>query len=307
MERVQFGKTNQYVSELSLGCLNFGTKTNQELSYKLMDEFIDQNGNFLDTANNYAFWEKGASGGESEELLGNYMKERKNRNALFVATKIGAMPNDISKGFEDLEGLSKQSIFSAVDKCLRRLQTNHIDLLYAHVDDSSVNIEETLDAWEILIKAGKVLNIGCSNFSVDRLLETKAVADYKKLPMYSCLQQRITYLQPKVEHDFGVQKYIGYDELMNIANELEIQLLAFSPLLGGYYNKLKNIPQAYDTSDNKVRMRELIKISSEIGCSNNQFVIKWLLENSPRIIPLIAASNIEQLRENMSATNYVKR
>ncbi|WP_208610211.1 aldo/keto reductase [Shouchella rhizosphaerae] len=166
MKQVLLGQTGVTVSELCLGCMNFGTKTEQVVSERLLDQYVDAGGSFLDTANNYAFWNEGGEGGESERLLGHWMKERGNRSNLFLATKVGALPTVPGGGLSDGEGLSKQSIERAIDQSLQRLRTDYIDLYYAHIDDIKTPLEETLEAFEKLVRLGKVRFIGCSNYTV---------------------------------------------------------------------------------------------------------------------------------------------
>ena len=135
MRQVVFGHTGERVSALCLGCMHFGTRVDEETSRGLLDQYADCGGGFLDTANNYAFWVNGFVGGESEELLGRWMRDRGNRNDIFLATKVGAKPLFEGGSFEDAEGLSAEAITRAAEESLRRLKTDRIDLYYAHIDD----------------------------------------------------------------------------------------------------------------------------------------------------------------------------
>ena len=145
----------------------FGTRVDEATSRRLLDRYVEAGGNFLDTANIYAFWVEGGQGGESEALLGRWMRQCGTRDRVFVATKVGAAPG---------EDLSHAAINAAVDGSLRRLGTDHVDLYYAHVDHRSVPLEETLGAFGELVSAGKVRYIGCSNYAAWRLERARAPA-----------------------------------------------------------------------------------------------------------------------------------
>ena len=158
MKRVKFSSTKNEVSEMCLGTMYFGSKVDKKTSYELLDYYIDNNGNFIDTSNNYAFWIDGCTGDESETLLGEWIRERKNREDIFLATKVGVRP--LNKN-GDFEGLSKDTILKSLDYSLKRLKTDYIDLLYTHVDWRNEPLEETLEALNILIDSGKVKKYCC--------------------------------------------------------------------------------------------------------------------------------------------------
>ena len=154
ISKIRLGKSDLEVSKLGLGCINFGTTTDEKTSFALMDTYLENGGNFLDTANNYAFWNAGGVGGESEKVIGNWLADRGNRKDIVLATKMGALPKDIaSKDFSNMEGLGRQTILEAVDKSLYNLKTDYIDLLYLHVDDFNTPQLETMSTLDELIKA----------------------------------------------------------------------------------------------------------------------------------------------------------
>ncbi|MFD0677503.1 MULTISPECIES: aldo/keto reductase [unclassified Paenibacillus] len=304
MHKLSLGKTGMKVSALGLGCLNFGSRADKAASYRLLDQYRDAGGDFLDTSNNYAFWNEGCVGGESELLLGQWLKDRGNRNSIFLATKVGANPIFPGGGFENKEGLSRRAIEKAIDESLMRLKTDYVDLYYAHIDDENTPLEETMEAMDGLIKAGKVRALGCSNHWAWRIEKSKGISLANHWTPYCCVQQRYTYLRPKPGADFGVQLSVT-DELLNYCKTHDdFSLLAYSPLLNGAYTRQDvSIPEQYEGPDTQARIKVLTEVASETGGTLNQVVLAWLLQNTPRTIPIIAASKPEQLQENLDALN----
>jgi aryl-alcohol dehydrogenase-like predicted oxidoreductase len=293
MRVVPLGEAGVQVSALCLGCMFFGTRVDERTSMRLLDRYMAAGGAFLDTANNYAFWIPGGRGGESEELLGRWMRSRGNRDRLFVATKVGGAPG---------EDLSRDAIVAAVEQSLRRLQTDQIDLYYAHVDHRSVALAETLEAFAELVAAGKVRHIGCSNYAAWRVERARRISDATGLPRYCCVQQRHSYLRPRPGADFGNQ--LPADEgLLDFCSENpEVALLAYSPLLSGAYTVPgRAIPAEYVRADTDARLRALHQVTQAVGASANQVVLAWLMATTPSAIPLIAASNETQLDENLGS------
>lgn len=299
MKQVALGVTGERVSALALGCMYFGTRTDHATSVRLLDHYLDAGGRFLDTANNYAFWFGGASGGESETLLGTWLRERGNREQLFIASKVGAMPTVPGGGFGTAEGLSARSIEAAVEGSLERLGTEYLDLYYAHIDDREVPLAETLGAFDQLVRSGKVRHIGCSNLTAARLSEALALSRKHGYASYSCIQQRYSYLQPRAEVDFGVQ-VVADEALLEVCRTQNMTLLAYSPLLGGAYTRAEvPLPDAYRSAASEGRLAALKAVAAETGRSPNQVVLAWLQQGSPTALPVIAASTPEQLADNL--------
>jgi len=302
MQQFSLGTTGLSVSAYSLGCLNFGSRTDKETSFRLLDRYAKAGGNFLDTANNYAFWNEGCFGGESESLLGEWMRVRKNRNGLIIATKVGAKPTVPGGGFDQIEGLSGKAITKAIDESLLRLGTDYVDLLYAHIDDTNTPLEETLETFDRLIKTGKVRALGCSNYPFSRLLEAKEISTTKGLASYSCIQQRYTYLRPRINADFGIQVSADDNLLAYCKENDDFTMLAFSPLLGGLYSREDaSIPDGYRSEEQLSRLQAIRKVARELGATPNQVVLAWMLQNVPRVLPLVAVSDLAQLEENLGA------
>jgi aryl-alcohol dehydrogenase-like predicted oxidoreductase len=170
MRTVPLGNTGVEVSAFCLGTMYLGSREDKATSYRLLDQYVEAGGSFLDTANTYARWMPGCAGGESETLLGAWMRERKNRSRLFVATKVGFAYPGVERG------LRAHQIQTECEKSLQRLRTDTIDLCQAHVDDRNTPMEETLEAFDRLVRAGKVRFVGASNFAVWRLEEAHGSA-----------------------------------------------------------------------------------------------------------------------------------
>lgn len=280
----------------------FGTRIDEDTSRGLLDQYFEAGGRFFDTANNYAFWIGEAAGGESEDLLGRWMRDRKNRDRIILATKVGAKPAFPGGGLEHPEGLSAEAITRAVDESLTRLRTDYVDLCYAHIDDRTVPLAETLEAFDRLVRASKVRSIGCSNMMAWRIEEARNISRANGWAAYCCVQQRYSYLRPKPGADLDVQVSVSEELLDYCAAHADFALLAYSPLLGGVYARADApLPAEYAGADSDVRMGVLAEIANEVDATANQVVLAWMLQRTPAAIPLIAASNGEQLRENIGA------
>jgi aryl-alcohol dehydrogenase-like predicted oxidoreductase len=267
------------------------------MSFALLDAYAEAGGGFLDTANKYASWLPGFEGGESERLLGRWMKERGNRSRLFLATKVGLpMP-----GVE--QGLRARQIEAECEKSLARLGTDTIDLYYAHADDRDTPLEETLAAFDRLVAAGKVRFLGASNHLAWRLHDARLISGGHDWPGYVCIQMRYSYLQPNpwMPQEFAAQIPTS-PEMLDYCAANNVRLLAYSPLLGGAYTRSdRSLHPSYLGPDNETRLRSLARIARATGATVNQVVLAWMINSRPGVIPIMAASTPEQLRENLGA------
>lgn len=182
MKKIRIGNTQLEVAPINLGGNVFGWTLDEKGSFKILDAFVDGGFNFVDTADMYSYWVNGDEGGQSETIIGNWLKERGNRDKMIVATKVGG------ETATQPYNTSKKHILEAADKSLKRLQTDYIDLYYTHFDDGKTPVEETLEAYDELIRAGKVRYIAASNVSPERLIESMEVAEKNGLPRYEALQ-----------------------------------------------------------------------------------------------------------------------
>lgn len=295
MRTTQLGNTGVSVSALCLGAMYFGTRQDEATSYRLLDQYVDGGGSFIDTANIYAHWVSGGKGQESEALLGRWMQKRANRARLFIATKVGFQYGSVPRG------LTAHLIETECEKSLKLLNVETIDLYYAHVDDRATPMEETLEAFYRLVQAGKVRFIGASNFTAWRLEEAHWLSQLHGWAEYCCVQQRYTYLRPKPGASFAPQLNVNAD-LLDYCRNRPVTLLAYSALLSGAYTRPERaIGAQYLGLDSEARLAGLRQLAAEKGITPNQVVLAWMLHSDPFVLPLIAASTPEQMDENLRA------
>ena len=295
MKTVQLGDTGTEVSACCLGIMYYGARVGQETSFRLMDQYLAAGGSFFDTANVYSFWLPGCQGGESETVLGEWLRTRRNRSRLFIATKLGFACQDVERG------LRANQIRRECERSLKRLHTDVIDLYYAHVDDRNTPLEETMEALDRLVREGKVRHIGASNYLAWRLEKARLVSRTNGWAVYCCIQQRYTYLRPKYGASFGVQ-VVANDELLGFCRSEGVTLLAYSPLLSGAYTRAdRGLQEQYFGPDTDARLATLRAVAGETGATANQVVYAWMMQGDPPVIPLVAASTDEQMKENMGA------
>ena len=292
MNELPLGDSGATVSALCLGTMFFGTTVDEKTAYAVLDRYYDAGGRFFDTANNYAVWIDGGEGGESEALLGRWMRERGNRDDIFLATKVGGW---------HAEGLGAAAIARGIEGSLERLGTDRVDLYYAHVEDRSVPQEETVGAFGELVTAGKARYVGCSNAPAWRIERARGIARAGVGAPYCCVQQRHSYLLPRPGTDLGRQ-LASSPELLDYCADQGVGLLAYSVLLGGAYTRDdRPLPDGYAGADADARLAVLREVAEETGATPNQVVLAWLLRGTPPVIPLIGASSEEQLAENLGA------
>jgi len=298
------------VSALCLGTMNFGGTTDRETATAILDRFAAAGGTFLDTANNYGQWTGDA--GESEQLLGRWMQSRGNRDQLVIATKCGAKttvpgnPDD-----EHWEGLGAAVIESAAKDSLTRLGVDRIDLYYAHIDNRSTPLEETVGAFGRLAAEGVVDVVGCSNTTSWRLERARRLAADQGVEPYSVIQQHHTYLWASPLAQGAVQRlgtphfpHAGVEHFDYLREHRDMTLVAYAPLLGGSYGRPERpFPawRGYAHPTAYMRYEVLRQVAQELGATPNQVVLAWMLHQDPVVIPLFGASSVSQLDEALDA------
>ena len=295
MKKIKLGQSGVEVSELCLGTDQIGSRIDATTSFALLDLFREQGGTFIDTANFYAAWMEGCSGGESETTIGQWIKERGVQNEMAVGSKLGF-------DYPGCEGgLSAAEIERECEKSLRRLQIESLALYYAHRDDAATPLEETMEAFDRLIRAGKVRAIGASNLKVWRIAEANVTSQTHDWAPYSAVQQRHTYLRPRHGADFGPQVCIN-DDLKDYCRSRGLTAIAYSVLLQGAYTRSeRQVPSQYAGPEADMRLDALESVAQEVGATRNQVVIAWMRQSDPPVLPVIAGSQKEQLLENIAA------
>src|SRR5690554_250748 len=191
MKKIQIGKTDLQITSFNLGGNVFGWTLDEQKSFEILDAFVEAGHNFIDTADMYSYWIDGGAGGESETIIGKWMKARGNRDQMIIATKVGG-PTGVNE-----TDSGRKHIMETVDKSLERLQTDYIDLYYLHYDDEKTPVEETLRAFDELVKAGKVRHIAASNISPERLKESLEFSEKNNLAKYQVLQPLYNLVERK--------------------------------------------------------------------------------------------------------------
>lgn len=295
MRKLRLGCSDLEVSALCFGTDLVGSKIDCATSFRLLDLFREAGGTFVDTGNFYSAWIPGCVGGESETTIGLWMKDRGCRQEMAISTKLGFDYPGCAGGLSTVE------IERECEKSLRRLGTDRLDLYYAHRDDPETPLEETMQAFDRLIRAGKVRAIGASNLRAWRIAEANAVAGANGWARYSVVEQRHTYLRPRHGADFGPQICIN-DDVKSYCRSRNIALIGYSTLLQGAYTRPERaVPLQYAGPDADARLAVLKSVAEELGATLNQVVIAWLLQSDPPVLPIIAGSRPDQVRENLAA------
>jgi aryl-alcohol dehydrogenase-like predicted oxidoreductase len=297
------------VSVIALGAMLMGSRTDEATSFAVLDRFVEAGGTFVDTANNYAFWVGGDMGGQSEELLGRWRRDRGVGDDLVIATKVGGRPlapaHDFSLGMEPLTGAT---IRESAERSLERMGLDRLDLYYAHVQDLDVPLEEQVDAFGQLAADGTVQLLGASNHWAWRVERARTLAAAAGLPAYDVLQYAHTYLQPRTdqpalrapEGDAGVAS----PEITSLVRDAGLHLVAYSPLLGGAYVRTdKPLSSRFDHAGTPARRAALDEVVHQTGATPNQVVLSWLIGGELPVIPLVGASSVAQLDESLAAVD----
>lgn len=295
MQKIKLGNTGEMISCMGLGTMYFGSKTDEKTSFQMLNKYVEIGGSFLDSANKYASWVPGFQGGESEHLIGRWMKQKANRKNIFIASKVGFPYGDIPRS------LKKEVVISECEKSLKRLGIETIDLYFAHAYDIETPAEETMEAFYSLKKKGKIRFAGASNYHGWQLFEANASANADGWESFCCIQQRHTYLEPVLRANFGSQLLLT-PEIQELCKRNKISAMAYSPLLGGsYVRDDRPVPVQYQSLTNEYRLTILKKVASDLDVSSNAVVLAWMMQSSPQVIPIVAGGSIEQLEENFKA------
>ncbi|MFI9168930.1 aldo/keto reductase [Streptomyces lincolnensis] len=303
-------QTRREVSVLALGAMLFGSRTDEKTSFAVLDRYVEAGGTFIDTSDNYAFWEDGGQGGQSEELLGRWRRSRGVGDEIVLATKLGARPLAPGTSYTDnAEGLSAKVIRESAERSRERLGVDKLDLLYAHIEDNTVPLRETVEGFADLVAEGTVGLLGVSNHAVWRVERARALAAAAGLPGYEVLQYEHSYLRPRTDipaeiFPDGTLAAVGADMLGYLRAEPALTLVAYSPLLkGAYTNPDRPLLSGYDHPGTPPRLEALNQVARETGATLNQVVLAWQLGGEHPIVPLVGASSVAQLDESLAAVD----
>ncbi|MEU7608869.1 aldo/keto reductase [Micromonospora sp. NPDC049204] len=302
--------TRREVSVLSLGAMLFGSATDEATSYAILDRYVEAGGTFIDTSDNYAFWVDGGQGGQSEALLGRWRRSRGVGAEIVIATKLGARPLAPGTSYLDnAEGLSAKVIRESAERSRERLGVERLDLLYAHIEDRTVPLQETVEGFAELVAEGTVGLLGASNHRAWRVERARALAAAAGLPGYEVLQYHRSYLPTRTDliselDPDGEPGGVGGDLLSYLRAEPELTLVAYSPLLKGAFTRAdKPLGSAYDLPSAPRRLAALRDVAGQSGATVNQVVLAWLLGGDLPFIPLVGASSVAQLEESLAAVD----
>jgi aryl-alcohol dehydrogenase-like predicted oxidoreductase len=294
----KLGNSNLQVSPLAFGGNIFGWTVDEPTSFQLLDAYVGAGLNFVDTADLYSKWVPGNQGGESETIIGNWFKKSGNRAKVVLATKVGM---DMGNGNK---GLSKPYILRSAENSLKRLQTDYIDLYQAHQDDAETPLEETMEAFDLLLKQGKVRAIGASNYSAQRLADalkaSKSIgyARYESLQPHYNLYERAIFekeLQPLcLRENVGVITYFS---------------LASGFLTGKYRSEAdlakskrgQGIKKYLNDRGTKI-LKALDEVSKQYSANPAQVSLAWLMAQPSVTAPIASATSLDQLKDLVKAT-----
>jgi len=291
MEKITIKNTDLEIAPINFGGNVFGWTLDEKESFDILDAFVAEGFNFIDTADTYSWWVNGV-GGQSETIIGKWMKNRNNRKKMVIATKVG------SETKEHGVDISKRHILKSVDESLQRLGTDYIDLYYTHFDDKITPIEETLSAYDEIIKAGKVRYIAASNLSPERLIASFEVAEKNNLPKYVALQPHYNLMERNsFENDYAplVERY-------NLST-FPYWSLAAGFLTGKYRSEADLSKSArgegvrkYVNATGLNVLTALDKIALKHQTQPATIALAWLLANPLITAPIVSATSKNQLK-----------
>jgi aryl-alcohol dehydrogenase-like predicted oxidoreductase len=302
MEYRHLGRTGLKVAELCMGTMQFGWTTDEEHACQVLDAYTESGGNFIDSADVYSSWAEGNPGGVAEQIIGRWMKDRSNRHQMIVATKVrgsmGPGPNDA--------GLSRKHILDAVEASLRRLQIDYIDLYQAHSDDPEVPLEETMDAFDNLVRRGLVRYVGASNYQAWRLMQSLWVSDKHG-------DVRFDSLQP----NYSLAHRSEYErELEPLCLEFGVGVIPYSPLAAGFltgkYRRGQELPPSGRAQSVKAQFLHergfalldcVEAIAEQHGATPAQIALAWLLARPGLSSPITSANPAEQWQDLAGAVD----
>lgn len=296
MRKQPLGRSGLEVAPLVLGGNVFGWTADEATSFDLLDRFTARGFNAIDTADVYSAWAPGLSGGESETVMGRWLARRGRRDDVVIMTKVGSL--------ESRKGLSAANIAAAVEDSLRRLQTDYLDVYFAHIDDVTVPLEETLGAFSRLVDAGKVRAIGASNYNAGRLRDALGISAERELARYQIIQP-----------GYNLYDRAGYEkELAGVVREEGLGVMAYFALASGFLTgkysskaDLEGTARAaflegfFDARGMRV-VEALRQVAGDLSATPAQVALAWLM-GRPSVVPIASATSLEQLDDILGAAD----
>lgn len=302
MQKISLGSSGILIPPLVFGGNVFGWGVDEQQAFKLLDHLLEKGFDTIDTADVYSYWADGASGGESETIIGNWMRTRGNRDQVVVHTKGGApdAPGELANA-----DLSADYLTKAVEGSLRRLGTDYIDLYYVHFDDNKTPPEETLSALQRLMEQGKIRAIGASNFGVERLRHSLEVADKNNLPRYACLQTHYN-LYERSEYE---------DQLEQLCVSEGLGVLSYYSLASGFltgkYRGEADLKKSASRGGSAAQylnprglriLEALDSVAARYDATQAQIALAWIMARPGFTAAVASSTKIEQLDDLMQAT-----
>jgi len=293
------GHSGLKVAPFALGGNVFGWTVDQSTGFRLLDSFVDAGFNLIDTADTYSIWIDGHRGGESETMIGEWLRHSGRRDEVLLATKVGM---DMGPGGK---GLSEDHIRSSIEGSLRRFQTDHIDLYQAHEDDPNTPLDETLGTFADLIEEGKVRAIGASNYDADRLEEALLLSQDRGFPRYESLQPRYNL----------VDREVFETSLEPVCRTQELGVLPYSSLASGFLTGKYRSPEDSEKSPRgkgavkrlNDRGRRILAaldaVAARLDARPATVALAWLMAQPTVTAPIASATSVDQLRELVSAAS----
>ena len=297
MEKRELGKSGIWVKPFCFGGNVFGWTADEPTSFALLDAMVDSGIDFIDTADVYSTWVPGNKGGDSETIIGKWLKKSGKRDKVIIATKVGKPMGP------DKKGLSKAYIMRAVEDSLKRLQTDYVDLYQSHEDDKNTPLVETMEAFTDLVKQGKVRTIGASNYDADRFMEALKVSRDSGLESYQTLQPEYNlYSREEFERDLQpacIENNVGVINYYSLA----------SGFLSGKYRSSDDLSKSQRGGGIKKYLNKrgfrildaLDKVSKKYNTTPSGVAIAWVISQPGITAPIASATSVKQLHETLKA------
>ena len=297
MEKRKLGRTDIAIAPLVFGGNVFGWTADETTSFTLLDRFVERGFNAIDTADTYSAWVPGNAGGESETIIGNWLKQRGRRDDVVLMTKVGL--------WERRKGLRAENIIAAAEDSLQRLQTDYIDVYFSHTDDEATPLEETLNAFAKLVASGKVRAIGASNYSATRVQAALGISAQQNLPRYEVLQPEYNlYDRQAFERDLAplaVERQLGVTCYFSLASGfLTGKYRTVDDLAGS--SRADFLRKYFDDRGMRI-LAALHELAPTLSATPAQLALAWLMARPGVTAPIASATKLTQLDDILGAAN----